>query len=63
MPLSGKEILKEAIKIGWVEVRNNGTSHHIVEKNGESVSIPVHGNKDLHKGLEQKLVKQLGLKK
>ena len=63
MPLTGKELLKIAEKNGWKEVRING-SHHIMEKSGfEPISIPIHGNKDLKKGMEQKLLKGLGLKK
>ncbi len=60
MPLTGKELLKLAKKHGWIVDRING-SHHIVIKNGVSISIPVHGNKDLGKGIENNLKKQLGL--
>ena len=60
MPLTGKQLLNKAKKAGWKEVRQNG-SHHIVEKYGETVSIPVH-NKVLGKGIEQTLLKVLGLK-
>ena len=40
-----------------------GSHHHFV-KDGFStiVTIPIHGNKDLKKGLEQKILKDLGLK-
>jgi predicted RNA binding protein YcfA (HicA-like mRNA interferase family) len=31
----------------------------MVEKNGEHETIPVHGNEDLGKGLEKKLLKHL----
>lgn len=62
MPLTGKEMFRLAVKSGWKEVRVNG-SHHIMIKEGyEPVSIPVHGNKDLKKGMEQKLLRGLGLK-
>jgi predicted RNA binding protein YcfA (HicA-like mRNA interferase family) len=62
MPLTGKDILDLAIQAGWIKIRQNG-SHHIVEKEGHhTVSIPVHGNKDLGKGLEYKLLKDLGLR-
>ena len=38
-------------------------SHHIVAKEGfPPVPIPVHGNQDLKKGTEQKLLKDLGVK-
>lgn len=54
-------MLKLAYKNGWVTDRVAG-SHHIVTKNGVSVSIPVHANKDLKKGIESSLKKQLGVK-
>lgn len=62
MPLTGKQLLKLAFKNGWVEVRVNG-SHHILQKQGfPQVTIPVHGNQDLKRGTEQKILKDLGLK-
>ncbi|MGX7197931.1 type II toxin-antitoxin system HicA family toxin [Enterococcus olivae] len=62
MPLTGKSLLKLAEKNGWKKVRTAG-SHNIVVKEGfQPVSIPVHGNKDLKIGIEQKLLKDLGLK-
>lgn len=45
MPLTGKQLLKLAIKNGWVEERVNG-SHHIMRKQGFlPVTIPVHAIK------------------
>ncbi|GAB2022320.1 hypothetical protein RyT2_13940 [Pseudolactococcus yaeyamensis] len=62
MPLTGKQLLKLAVKNGWKEHRING-SHHIVQKQGFlPVTIPVHANQDLKKGTEQKILKDLGLK-
>ena len=51
-------MLKLFIQHGWIEVRRRG-SHVIIEKNGAIESIPVHGNKDLKRGLEMKLRKRL----
>ena len=45
---------------GWVLLRING-SHHILEKEGKTISIPIHGE-DLKKGLENAILKQAGLK-
>ena len=58
MPLSGKELVRRFKEEGWLHVRTKG-SHYIMQKGGQSVSIPVHGNKSLHKGLESKLLKFL----
>jgi predicted RNA binding protein YcfA (HicA-like mRNA interferase family) len=62
MPLSGKELVKLLKANGWFLVRITG-SHHILIKGSKRVTVPVHGNKSLGKGLEQKILKQTGLKK
>ncbi|MES2769823.1 MAG: type II toxin-antitoxin system HicA family toxin [Bdellovibrionota bacterium] len=62
MPLSGKELVWLLLKNGWQFSRING-SHHILKKDGIAISIPVHGSKALGKGIEQKILKQAGLKK
>ena len=64
MPLIGKDLLKLAEKNGWRVIRVNGSHHrleHIETKMEKTIAI--HANKDLKKGIEQKLLKQLGLKK
>lgn len=53
-------MLKLYLRDGW-ELDHVTGSHHIVVKNGVSVSIPVH-SKDLKKGTEQKLLKLGGFK-
>lgn len=59
MPISGKEMLKKFLDNGWTLDRIKG-SHHIVKKQGRlPVSIPVHKNEDLDKGIEKSLLKQL----
>lgn len=59
MPLSGKEMLKEYLRQGWVVLRQNG-SHVIVGKDEQRETIPMH--KELKKGLERALKKRIGLK-
>jgi len=59
--MTGKEKLKQLLKLGGKEIRVHG-SHHIIEINGTTIAIPVHGNKDLPKGLEHSIDKQAGLK-
>lgn len=49
-------------KQGWVLDRING-SHHIMVKGSKTVTVPVHANRSLGKGLEGKLLKQTGVKK
>jgi len=46
---------------GWHLDRVEG-SHHILMKGGNTLSVPVHGNKDMGKGLLHALMKQGGLR-
>ena len=52
MPITGQEMVKLALANGWIEVRKRGSHHHF-KKEGIPylVTIPVHGNEDLGKGL------------
>lgn len=59
--MTGKEMLKAYKKDGWTEIRIEG-SHHVMQKGNEIEIIPVHGNKDLPTGLNNKLKKRIGLK-
>jgi len=58
MPISGKEMVRRYLQAGWKIDRVKG-SHHMLEKNGDRETIPVHGNEDLGKGLEAKLLNHL----
>ena len=58
--MKGKELVKLLKKDEWVLDRVNG-SHHIMVKNGQSISVPVH-NTDIQKGLLHALMKKAGLK-
>jgi predicted RNA binding protein YcfA (HicA-like mRNA interferase family) len=60
--LSGKEFAKIVEHHGWILLRVHG-SHHIYSKPGSVVrlSIPVHGNQALKRGLLAHLMKLAGL--
>lgn len=62
MPLTGKDMLAKLLSEGWVERRVEGSHHHLY-KDGVRITVPVHGNQDLGKGLENKILKQAGIKK
>jgi len=62
MPTTGKKMVREMQKDGWKINRITG-SHNIMEKNGEIIAVPVHGNKDLAIGTEADIRKMTGLKK
>ncbi len=56
--ISGKDFCKLLEKKGWKLARING-SHHIYTKEGTiyRISVPVHKNDDLKKGLLKSLMK------
>lgn len=58
--MKGKELVKLLRKNGW-EIDRISRSHHIMIKDGKSLSIPVH-NTDLKAGTLNKLLKDAGLK-
>jgi Predicted periplasmic or secreted lipoprotein len=58
--MKSKELIKLLRENGWKLDRING-SHHIMIKDGKSLSIPVH-NTDMKTGTLNKLLKEAGLK-
>ncbi len=56
--MTGKEFARRLERTGWHLLRING-SHHLYEKHGrqEKISVPVHGNRELKKGLLRHLEK------
>jgi len=61
-PLSGKEFGKLLERHGWTLLRVSG-SHHIYGKSGNPLrlSVPVHGNAALKRGLQRHLLKIAGI--
>jgi predicted RNA binding protein YcfA (HicA-like mRNA interferase family) len=61
--VSGRELAKTLERLGWVLLRVHG-SHHIYGKQGERahISVPVHGNTPLKRGLLTHLMKLAGVK-
>jgi len=55
-----KDVLKLLLKDGWVIDRISG-SHHILKKNEQHISLPIH-NREVPKGLLNAILKQAGLK-
>ena len=60
--VSGKDFVKKLMRDGWELDRVRG-SHHIMRKNGISLSVPVHKNEDLKPGIFNELNKKAGYKK
>jgi predicted RNA binding protein YcfA (HicA-like mRNA interferase family) len=61
--VSGRELAKTLERLGWVLLRVHG-SHHIYAKQGERahISVPVHGNGALKRGLLNHLMKLAGIR-
>ena len=58
--MKDKELLKLLKKNGWKLVRING-SHHVLQKNGKTTVLPIHG-KDIPAGLLHVILKETKLK-
>lgn len=56
--ISGRELARVIERSGWTLLRVNG-SHHVYGKPGSVVrlSIPIHGNKAIKRGLLRHLLK------
>jgi predicted RNA binding protein YcfA (HicA-like mRNA interferase family) len=57
MPISGKKVVKMLKKSGWEIISQTG-SHVKLRKGNLITHVPVHGNKDLGKGLIKAIEKQ-----
>jgi len=62
MVVSGKRLCKILEKHGWVLQRVRG-SHHIYSRpdNAAILTVPVHANRDLKRGLLARVLKDAGL--
>jgi len=59
--MNGKQVIKILKREGWTVYRVRG-SHHILKKGSVKVPVPVHGKKELGKGLVSLIEKQTGVK-
>ena len=55
---SGKKFLKFLISIGFIELRTKGSHTRLKHPDGRVTTVPVHGNKDLPKGLIRKIIRE-----
>ena len=58
--MKDKDLIKLLKKNGWNVVRING-SHHVLQKDGKTIVVPLHG-KDVPIGLLNNILKEAGLK-
>jgi mRNA interferase HicA len=61
VPVKSSELHRKVRKNGWVHIRTEG-SHYIYEKEGRTYPVPYHGAKEIGKGLERKIIKEMRLK-
>jgi len=59
--VTGRELIKLLRKHGWQLDRITG-SHHIMKKQEKTLTVPVHGNRDMPKGTLNSILKEAGLK-
>lgn len=58
--MKDKDLLKLLRQNGWEVVRIKG-SHHVLQKDGKTTVIPIHG-KDVPAGLLNAILRETGLK-
>ncbi len=61
MPLpviSGKALVSLLTSMGFNIIRINGSHYRLKHADGRITTIPVHGNKDLPKGLLRKIIRE-----
>ena len=58
--MKSSELHKLIKKNGWIHIRTKG-SHYIYEKNRRPYPVPFHGTKEIGKGIENKIRKEMGL--
>jgi len=58
--VNGNEVIRRLKAEGWRQVRVRG-SHHLMEKDGKVIPVPVHGSKEIGKGLLAEIERQTGV--
>ncbi len=59
--MNGNEVIRRLKGEGWRQVRVRG-SHQLMEKDGIVIPVPVHGSKEIGKGLLAEIERQTGVK-
>jgi len=59
------ELIRILSRNGWVEIRQTGSHIIMVHPNdlNNPIVVPDHGNKEIGKGLQSKILKKAGIKK
>jgi predicted RNA binding protein YcfA (HicA-like mRNA interferase family) len=59
--MNGNDVIRRLKADGWQQIRVRG-SHHLMEKDGKVIPVPVHGSKEIGKGLLAEIERQTGVK-
>lgn len=59
--MTGKKLIKILKGDGWVLDRISGSHHVMIKEGRRGIPVPVHGSKDLPKGLVAAILKQAGI--
>ena len=59
-PVKPRRLIRLLKKLGYKEVRVHG-SHRIFEKGNVTITVPVHGDEKIGRGLLRKIIRDLGL--
>ena len=54
----GRKLVAKLQKMGFELIRVRGSHHRMKHQDGRITTIPVHGNKDLPKGLMRKIIQE-----
>lgn len=56
--INGKELVKFLVSIGFKVTRTKGSHVRLHSEDGRATTVPVHGNKNIPKGLQRKIIRE-----
>ncbi|CAG0956590.1 hypothetical protein METP3_00570 [Methanosarcinales archaeon] len=56
--IKGKELIKFLEYLDFQVTRTKGSHSRLISEDGRATSVPVHGNKDIPKGLLRKIIRE-----
>ena len=59
--LSSIELCKVLKKLGFEEIRQKGSHKYFKHPNGRATVVPMHGNRDIGRGLLRKILNEIEL--
>ena len=59
-PIKPLKLVRLLRKLGYKEIRVHG-SHHIFEKGDITITVPIHGDEEISRGLLRKIIRDLHL--